>query len=159
MSRMTPDDSAYKPILQTRIFAALRMLSSADLSRIRINGKKQVPVNRDVYHLLKILETNKNLLAFFPYNFYFEDPHDFEKGLGIILKAIESDFRHALQYRFNLRPDKDTFLCFLYQRQMILTEWKSDTLQLVETFPIKTSPLFMQLLRYTDDAFSGGSLK
>ena len=149
----------YNPFHSTRIFVALRNLTIDQLESIAANRNGKDTIARDIYYLLHNLQTNKNLLMFFPYNFYFAEAHDFDKGLGIILKAVSSDFRNALQYRCKHRPDKDTYLCFLYRQQMVLTEWKGANLQFVEALPLETSPLFVRLLLLTDDPFLGGSLK
>lgn len=158
-SRKTSKDADYKPIKTTRIFAALRKLSATDLIRIRSNENNATKMDQDICHLLKIFETNKNILAFFPFNFYFEEPADFEKGLDVIMKAMNSDFHEALLYRRKHCPLKDTFISFLYKNQIILTEWKFGELQLIETLSIENSPLFMRILDLTDDVFSGGGLK
>lgn len=158
-SRVDSQSKNYHPIETTRIFAALRSLSLEDLRRIRGQEEYDKQAERDVAWLLKTLETDKNLFLFFPYNFYFDENNDISLGQNLAIQGVESDFRQALAYRSDCCPNRDTYLCFLYARQFIITVWENASLRFVDAIPIDKSPLFMKLLYFTEDMLFGGGLK
>lgn len=145
----------YKPIKATRIFAALRGLSIDDFVAIRNRDNLPQGIEQDIKHLIITLETNKHLLTIFPYYFHFDDNDDFKLGLQIAIDGLNSDFRKALNYREQLLPMRDTYLCFIYLRHFIITQWHDGKLHFTETVPIEKSPLFMKLLDLSDDGFAG----
>ena len=61
-----------KEMTVTRMHAALRQTSLEDLERIR-NDTSLLPFEKDIQVFLKKLETKKNLLLFYPYEFSFTD--------------------------------------------------------------------------------------
>ena len=149
----------YKPITATRIFAALRSLGLEKLKEIRQLPTAKGPVNRDVHNLLELLETDKNLFLFFPYNIYFDEDGRFEDGLSIALSAIGTDFQNSLLYRTERCNDRDTYFCFIYARHFIISVWQDHTLRFLDTVPVEKSPLFMKLLYYAESEFDREVLK
>lgn len=155
VSKKQAENPDYKPIQVTRIFAALRGLNSDELVAIRNRDNFPQGIEQDIKRLIITFETNKHLIAFFPYYFYFDDNHDFKLGLQIAIDGLNSDFRKVLKYREQLLPTRDTHLCFIYLHHFIITEWHDGRLLLADTVPIEKSPLFMKLLDLSDDGFAG----
>ena len=108
---------------------------------------------------MKTLETNKNLFLFFPYNIYFDENDNILQGQNIAIQAVETDFRQVLTYRAQLRPTRDTYVCFLYAHRFILTTWKNDSLLFLVAVPIEKSPFFMKLKDFSEDMLFGDVLK
>lgn len=157
--RMCPGNKRYKPITATRIFAALRDLSCAELIEIRRTLTAKDCVTKDIQLLLETLETDKNLFLFFPYNIYFDDDGSFEEGLSIALSAIGRDFHNSLLYRSEYCPGRDTYFCFIYAKRFIISVWQDDSLRFLDAIPVEKSPLFMRLLYYRESPFDGEVLK
>jgi hypothetical protein len=158
-SRVGSHCKNYRPIQATRIFAALRSLSLEDLLRIRKRELGDNQAEYDIIQLMKTLETDKNLFLFFPYNIYFDENNDILLGQDIAIQGIEADFRQVLTYRAQLRPNRDSYLCFLYSHRFVLTVWENTSLLFVDAIPIEKSPLFMKLMEFSGDMFSGDVLK
>ena len=158
-SRVDDRCKNYHPIQSTRIFAALRPLSLEDLLRIRRQKFCSDQVERDIVQLMKTLENDKNLFLFFPYNIYFDENDDILLGQNIAVQGIEADFSQVLTYRTQLRPNRDTYVCFLYAHQFILTVWESGSLLFIDAVPVEKSPLFMKLKDFAGGIFSGDVLK
>ena len=152
-------DPGYKPIQATRIFAALRGLTLSELLAIQNKSSCTDQIERDIRHLMKTMQCDKNLIVFFPYNFYFDDPLDKAQARHSLVEALNQDFQQMLSYRSLACPQRDTYFSFLYAREWIILEWKNGELMPVDTVPIQKSPLFMRLLGLSEDVFSGEVLK
>ena len=152
-------DPGYKPIQATRIFAALRGLSLSELLAIQNKSPCADQVDRDICHLMKTMKCDKNLLVFFPYNFYFDEPLDKVQARQTLIEVLNQDFRQMLSYRSQVCPQRDTYFSFLYNQEWIVLQWKNTELTLIGTVPIQESTLFMRLLDLSEDIFSGEVLK
>lgn len=148
--KMGPGNKRYRPISAVRIFAALRFLRLDDLKIIRREQTFTEKAHKDIRLLLEILETNKNLFLFFPYNMYFDNEVSFEEGRDIALTGIDRDFHNSLLYRAEVCPHRDTYFCFAYAKHFIISVWQNGALQFLEAVPVQKSPLFMKLLYYKE---------
>lgn len=153
-----PGDKGYKPINATFLYAALRPMRKEDFDTILQSEGNQSEIETDIKHFIHNLKTDKNLFLFFPYNFFFDENHDFDLGLQLAIEGLNQDFRESLLYRQEKLPDRDTYFSFLYAHHLILLEWNRKQLAFIEKLPIGKSPLFMKLLDYCD-VFGSGALK
>ena len=152
-------DPDYKPIQATCIFAALRGLVLPELLAIQNRSSCTDQIERDICHLMKTMQCDKNLMVFFPYNFYFDEPLDKAQARHFLIEALNQDFRQMLSYRSQVCPQRDTYFSFLYARKWIVLEWKNAKLVPVDAVSIRKSPIFMRLLDLSEDVFSGDVLK
>lgn len=157
-SKMRADDKDYKPICATILYAALRPMMQESFDLARQNKTKQNGIENDIATYIKCIETDKNLLLFFPYNLFFDENDDLDLGLKLAIQGLNQDFRESLLYRKERLPNRDTYFAFLYAHNLIFLKWNDTELAFVERLPIEKSPLFMKLLGYCD-AFDGGILK
>ena len=148
--KMEPENKRYRPISAVRIFAALRFLSLDELKAIRDEQTFTEKAHKDIRFLLEVLETDKNLFLFFPYNMYFDDAGSFEEGRNIALAGIGRDFHNSLLYRSEVCPNRDTYFCFFYAKHFIISVWEDEALQFLDAIPMQKSPLFMKLMDYVD---------
>lgn len=148
--KMEPENKRYRPISAVRIFAALRFLSLDELKAIRDEQTFTEKAHKDIRFLLEVLETDKNLFLFFPYNMYFDDVGSFEEGRNIALAGIVRDFHNSLLYRSEVCPNRDTYFCFFYAKHFIISVWEDKALQFLDAIPMQKSPLFMKLMDYVD---------
>lgn len=137
-------------IRTTIIYAALRSYSYEQLVQLRIAAPKKHGIERDVFQLLKKLETEKNLLLFFPYCFRFDHHYDFMDGVGQIQIALNGDFENAMRYRHNAVNGYDTYMAFIYDGNMVFMEKRSDQLCYIDHVSLKESPIYLKLLDYSD---------
>lgn len=148
--KMGPGNKRYRLISAVRIFAALRFLNLDDLKEIRGEQTFREKAHKDIRFLLEVLETDKNLFLFFPYNMSFNDEGSFEEGLDIALTGIGRDFHNSLLYRSEVCPNRDTYFCFVYAKHFIISVWVDEALRFLDAIPMQKSPLFMKLIDYVD---------
>ena len=133
----------------TRLNAALRGKSTEELEIIRNRKTKKYGIENDVITFLKTLETNKNLLLFYPYEFMFNDK-EYVNGKEIVVEALQYDFGQALLYRNQKAQDKDTLFLTIYYNDFILMNFINGRLSLVDTIPTSKCDTFEYLKTYSD---------
>lgn len=133
----------------TRLNAALRGKTTKELEIIRNKKTKKYGIENDVITFLKTLETDKNLLLFYPYIFMFSDK-EYENGKEIVVEALQYDFGQALIYRNKKVQDKDTLFLTIYKADFLLMNIEDGKLVLVETIPTSKCETFEHLKTYSD---------
>lgn len=137
-------------IQSTRIFAAFRKLSLNDLIELRYFNNKKYGVENDIRTVLRILETKKNLLLFFPYKSTFEKPHLHNAAIKAITEAMNHDFRVAFSFRNQYANGYDTFLTCIYEETFLIYYVCGEELQLCDSVEISEIKTFMRLLDLYD---------
>lgn len=112
--KVPPKDKKYKPIDATRIFAAVRKMTLDELLKIRERDVKMQGIERDVCALLEKMEVQKNLMFFFPYEFFSTSGLNFDAEVNEIISALNSDFKETFKYRNLKVQNMDTYVVFLY---------------------------------------------
>ncbi len=140
----------YKPIQATRIFAALRSLNMAELKVIRNTNAKKQGIDTDIRALLETLETQKNILMFFPYEFFTETDNDFPTVTSDVIEALYQDFSEVLKYRKDVAPEFDTYFVFIYDRQFVLSEATGDMLRIIDTVEEKACLTYLKIKSYAE---------
>lgn len=133
-------------IQATRIFAAFRSLSLSDLIELRNSDVKKYGIENDVCTALRIFETKKNLLLFFPYKFAFEKPHLYNEALKSITEALNHDFRTAFLFRNQYANGYDTFLTCIYKEGFLIYRVYDEELQLCDSVATNDIKTFTRLL-------------
>lgn len=138
-------------IRATRLYVALRGKSMSDLQCIRAYSGNKSGIDNDICTMLKTLETNKNLLLFFPYEFSFSLDYSLDKAANYIKEALTDDFSVALEYR-NSQTDCqfDTFLTCVYSSYFLLFAYKAPCLELIDIIETKKMPTYIRLGEYTE---------
>ena len=138
-------------IQATRLFAAFRGKSLADLYCIRKDQTKVYGVENDILTTLKMLETKKNLLLFFPYEFTFDQYHNCKEAIKSISEALTEDFHVAFEYRDSqIQSRYDTFMTCIYEHSFLIFSVKNRVLKLVDTVETEKVSTFLRLSQYTD---------
>ena len=75
----------YKPITYSIPHAVFRSLIWNKMIEIREKKEKEDVLEKDVSQIIKIFETKKNIMLFFPYNFNFDSNDNFEQGRNLQL--------------------------------------------------------------------------
>lgn len=131
------------------LHTALRDKKLDDLQMIRNKKTKECSfIEKDVQSFLKVLETNKNILLFIPYEFSFDNKISFENAVNSINEGIKSDFTVACKYRIGIVTNKDTFFCCVYDKSMLFFKFRKDDLLFIESVSLNTSPIYQKLLEY-----------
>ena len=131
-------------ISATRIHAALRDYDFNALCALRNNAPKQQGIENDICDLLETLETKKNLLLFFPYEFTFQNSHEFKEGVSQIQNALRKDFRYAMQYRHHVVTNKfDTYMAFVYDDKIVFLEENNTNFSYVDNVELSKSSVYI----------------
>ena len=138
-----------KEMTVTRLHAAIRQTSLEDLERIR-NNTDLLPYEKDVQVFLKKLETKKNLLLFYPYEFSFAKNQHPEDGIEILTTALQNDFVNAFRYRSMVLPDFETYLTTVYYNDFVLYKIIDNQLILMDVVPGNNCPTFTHLRSYKE---------
>lgn len=134
-------------IKATRIHAALRGYDLEGLQKLCTTTIKEHGIENDIIEFLETLETRKHLLLFFPYEFVFQSKYEFLAGIKQIQNALDSDFRHAMQYRTHeVGTDFDTFFAFIYDGKIVFMIEETAHLSYLDSVDLRQSPVYMRLL-------------
>lgn len=133
-------------IRSTRISAAFRSLSLSDLIELRNSDIKKYGIENDVCTALRIFETKKNLLLFFPYKFTFEKLHLYDVAVKSITEALNHDFGSAFLFRNQYANGYDTFLTCIYKEVFLIYCVCSGELQLCDSVATNDIKTFTRLL-------------
>ena len=136
-----------KEMTVTRMHAALRQTSLKDLERIRSNTDL-LPYEKDIQVFLKKLETKKNLLLFYPYEFSFTDNQHPEDEIEVLTTALQNDFVNAFRYRSKVLPDYETYLTTVYYNDFVLYRIVDNQLDLMDIVRGSDCPTFEHLRGY-----------
>jgi len=137
-------------IQATRIYAALRDYDLHMLCELRHEAPKKQGVENDIFELLKTLETKKNLLLFFPYEFMFDNNHEFWEGLSQIINALSVDFQSSMQYRNFASNGWETYMAFVFSGNMVFLQEHENSLEYVDHVDLAKSTIYSNLLRYRE---------
>ena len=138
-----------KEMTVTRMHAALRQISLEDLERIRSNTDL-LPHEKDIQVFLKKLETKKNLLLFYPYEFSFAENQHPKNEIEVLTKALQNDFVSAFRYRSKVLPDFETYLTTVYYNDFVLFKIVDNQLDLMDIVSGNDCPTFKHLRSYED---------
>lgn len=138
-----------KEMTVTRMHAALRQTTLEDLERIR-NDTNLLPYEKDLQVFLKKLETKKNLLLFYPYEFSFQNNQHPEDAIEILTKALQNDFVTAFRYRNKVLPDFETYLTTVIYNDFVLFNIVDNQLHLMDVVPGSACPTFEHLRSYEE---------
>lgn len=133
----------------TRLFAALRGISLDKLRQIRLSRIKKQGIENDIKTFLGTLETEKNVLLFFPYMFSFENK-EYKNGNEIVVDALQYDFGQALIYRSINASMYNTLFTTIYKDDFLLMNVEDSKLVLVDTIPVSKCETFEHLKDYSD---------
>lgn len=132
----------------TCIHVALRECNFEKLCELRETNTKKQSIENDIYELLETLETEKNLILFFPYKFDFDNEHEFMDGVQQIQEALSNDFQCAMQYRNHVANEFDTYMAFIYDKRIIFMEEKNNIFNFIDSVELTKSSVYQNLSRY-----------
>lgn len=134
----------------TRVFAAFRGKSLDELYQLRSTVIKEHSIENDIVSVLKVLETPKNILLFFPYIFSFDNSINNNEAIMNIANGLNSDFENAFIYRNEVAEEFDTFLTCLYNNQFLLFRIIENKLLLCDQVRTDLIPTYCKLMDYGD---------
>ena len=139
-----PRSKSKKQMKYSRICQALRYKSLEDLERIKAKEHRNF-IEHDIARFLEKLCVQKNILLFFPYEFYYDNPPEESKAFISISEALFHDLKTCIQYRKLYAKDFDTYLATVYENRMLFFNLSESEFKLVDTVNLSSSKLFIHL--------------
>ena len=133
------------------IHKIFRSLTLNDMLYIRKNKPVQpLCEEEDIFNVLNTIETEKNLLLFFPYKFSIEQDIELEELIFIIKEALENDFLELAKYRNQTVPKFETYIITESSESFFLFKFNPTGFQFIERVDIKKLPTYIKLLNYSN---------
>ena len=129
---------------------AFRGKTLEELEKIENGVVFERDIDHEIRAILKILQTRKNLLLFFPYIFDFVEPHDFDDAIKSISDGMREDFNSAMEYREKYAENFDTFLICIYDNKFLIFKCTSDEFCFLDRVNARDINSFMHLCQYLD---------
>lgn len=137
-------------IQATNLHVAFRNITAEDIDSIKLNPPKSVGIQNDIYTVLHTLEKHKNLLLFFPYEFYFTKSHTTDDAIASIADGLYNDFQQAFLFRKNYAKEYDTFITCLYDNAFLIFILCNDSLILCDIVKTEETKTFLDLEDYRE---------
>lgn len=134
----------------SRVFAVFRDYTLGELYQLRAMNVKEHSIENDIVSVLKVLETQKNILLFFPYIFSFEESPTNKEAITSIAEGLNSDFKNAFIYRNNVAERFDTYLTCIYNNRFLLFQLIDHELVLCDEVKTELIPTYCKLMEYCD---------
>ena len=128
----------------TRIVKALRGKSLSDLEQYKLLPNTE-PAVKDIRQFLSVLETDKNLLFFYPSEFSIDSLEPDEDPFEITGDALDHDLNSAFRYRNEKAKKYDTYLSTIYEDKWVLYQFTEEKIQFVEVLPVEISSVYMAI--------------
>ena len=93
------------------------------------------------------MKTQKNLLLFFCYRFYFKNNTP-DNAPEIVRSFLQDCYQTSFMFRSKHCPEYDTYMITVLNNDFVLMQVKNDTLSIVDTVPKSKSPTFIELQNY-----------
>lgn len=120
----------------------LRGLSKVDLIQIW-NNNLNTSEEQDVLAFLKSIHKDKNLFLFYPVVFEYDNEQ--YCSISEINEAMQNDFGNALDLRMDWYPKKETYIAFIYNSSLQISQYKEGKLCGVDCISLAKSPTFKWL--------------
>ena len=134
-------------ITVTRLHAAIRQATPQELERIR-GGENLQSYEKDIKVFLEKLETRKNLLLFYPYEYRFAEEQRPQDGVEMLVQALQRSFVSAFCYRSAHMPAYETFLTTVYYNDFVLMKIVDNRVRLMDVVSGSDCPTFKHLRKY-----------
>lgn len=133
-----------------QIHNIFKELSLEELVTFRKNHKpmKSIDDNADILNVLTTVETNKNVLLFFPYKLTLSQDIEIIHSIEIISKELERFFLGLLRYR-EKSTNFETYLLTEHNESFLLFSFKNDCIQYLESVKTQNLPTYIKLLNYS----------
>ncbi|EHG11256.1 hypothetical protein [Streptococcus intermedius] len=129
------------------IHKIFRPLTLDNMLRLRENQHRR-PLSKedDILNVLNTIETEKNLLLFFPYRFFIEEEIELEELTFIIKEVLENYFTELAKYRSYTVSKFETYIVTECNDSFFLFTFNPISFQFVERVNVNILPTYIKLL-------------
>lgn len=126
------------------INCCFRDKSLADLKIIEQNGSS-LPEVKVIIHILEEMSTDKHILFFLPFNFFFQGIETEDKVAKFLIKWINDDLKGLIEYRKE-KVEKDTYISFISNQFFVISQEQEKELRLYDMVNTNQSKLYKYLM-------------
>lgn len=138
-----------KDIACTVLHIALLKYSLSELNTLMRKESGLTMAETDIKIFLQKLGFKKNLLLYYPHEFYFKFPVKFNVAIDEIARLISLSFKSAMQYRRQECSEYETYMGFMYSDFFVIMELVGDEFIVVDYVNVLKSKIFTRLLGYS----------
>lgn len=132
------------------IHKIFRSLTLDDMLYLRENqNNKPLCDEVDILDVLNTIETEKNLLLFFPYRFSKKQEINQDRLTLLVKEALENDFIELATYRSRSVPKFETYIVTECNNYFILFTFNPTGFQYIEKIEVQRLPTYVKLLKYS----------
>ena len=123
--------------------------SLADLRRIQQDGAS-LPEEKLISHILKEMSTDKHILFFLPFNFFFQEIETEDKVAKFLIKWMNDDLKGLIEYRKE-KVEKDTYISFISNQFFVISKEQEKKLRLYDMVNTDQSELYKYLINVSKE--------
>ena len=146
---MTTPPKSDKNLICTVLHIALLKYSLAELNILMESTSPLTVAESDIKVFLQKLDFKKNLLLYYPHEFYFKYPIEFNAAVKEIARLVNLSFKSAMQYRRQQRPEYETYMGFIYSDFFVIMELVGDEFRVVDFVNVEKSKIYTRLYNYS----------
>lgn len=135
-----------KEMTCTNLCQAIRYLTLEELEGIERN-KKRTFLEKDIASFLDVLRTKKNILLFYPYEFFYEGEYVETEAIKKVMNALHVDLKESLLYRERNVYGFDTYMVTIFVDKFIIFKMDYNGYQLVDTIDTRRVKTFESLMQ------------
>ncbi len=137
-------------ITGTWILSILKDRTLAELERIDTSyflASPETLMEREIQAALKVMKVKKNLFLLLTYRFFFptDFQYDYEEEMTDLILSISEKLESVIAFRQAYTDELETFFSFLFEDELIITEFQNGHLELIDHIPITASKVFCEL--------------
>lgn len=119
--------------------------SLIDLKKIQQNCSSSLPEEKVIIHILEEMSTDKNILFFLPFNFFFQGIETDDRVAKFLTGWINDDLKGLIEYRKE-KVDKDTYISFISNQFFVISKEQEKELSLYDMVSTNQSELYKYLM-------------
>lgn len=132
----------------TILHKALEAYNLEELCELRNKKYSQGTKKSDIKTFLEKLEFKKNLLLYYPHEFYYNYNIEFNRAVKNITKGLNYSFKSAMQYRAMKCPDYETYMGYIYNNFFVIMQYSNGKFKVIDYVNTTKSPIFTRLYNY-----------
>lgn len=118
--------------------------SLVDLKRIQQNGAS-LPEEKVIIDILEEMSTDKDILFFLPFNFFFQGIETDDEVAKFLIQWINDDLKGLIEYRKE-KVEKDTYISFISNQFFVISKEQEKELSLYDMVNTNRSELYKYLM-------------
>ena len=122
----------------------------ADLKKIEQNCSPSLREEKVIVHILEEMFTDKNILFFLPFDFFFQGIETEDQVAKFLIKWINDDLKGLIEYRKE-KAEKDTYISFISNQFFVISKEQEKELRLYDMVNTDQRELYKYLINVSKE--------